>query len=101
MYYIVYGPLYLLSLLPLRVLYLFSDFAYFILYYITGYRKKIVHQNLLIAFPEKTEAERKRIAKQFYLNFTDNFIETVKLISAGKRFLERHFIIDLQIFNDL
>jgi KDO2-lipid IV(A) lauroyltransferase len=101
MYYIVYGLLYLLSLLPLRVLYLFSDFAYFILYYITGYRKKIVHQNLLIAFPEKTEAERKKITKQFYLNFTDNFIETVKLISAGKKFLEKHFSIDLQVFNDL
>ena len=28
MYYVVYGPLYLLSLLPLRILYLFSDLAY-------------------------------------------------------------------------
>ena len=35
--------------------------------------------NLLIAFPEKTEKERLKIAKQFYLNFVDTFIESIKL----------------------
>lgn len=101
MYYIVYGLLYLLSLLPLRVLYLLSDFAYFLVYYVAGYRKKVVLDNLSIAFPEKTEEERKRIAKKFYRNFTDNFIETIKLLSAGKRFIRKHFTVDTQIFYEL
>jgi len=101
MYYLVYGLLYLLSLLPLRILYLLSDFSYFIVYHVAGYRKKIVFQNLSIAFPEKSEIEKTTIAKNFYRNFTDNFIETIKLISAGEKFIRDHFIIDQQLFNKL
>src|SRR5215203_4386514 len=92
MYTIVYGLLYLLSLLPLKVLYLLSDFAYFILYHIAGYRKKVVFQNLTIAFPNKEEEEKIEIAKKFYHNFTDTFIETIKLISGDKNFVDRHFV---------
>jgi Kdo2-lipid IVA lauroyltransferase/acyltransferase len=101
MYYVVYGLLYLLSLLPLRVLYLLSDFVYFLVYYLAGYRKKVVFQNLSIAFPEKSQQERERIARKFYRNFTDNFIETIKLLSAGKRFITKHFIIDTRLFYEL
>jgi KDO2-lipid IV(A) lauroyltransferase len=77
MYYVVYGILYLLSLLPMRVLYLFSDFAYFMVYRVVGYRKDVVLQNLSIAFPNKTEEDRLEIARGFYKNFTDTLIETV------------------------
>jgi KDO2-lipid IV(A) lauroyltransferase len=91
MYYVVYGILYLVSLLPIGVLFLLSDLAYFIIYHGIGYRKKIVLQNLAVAFPDKTHEERVRIAKRFYLNFTDNFIETIKFISAGNNWFKRHF----------
>jgi KDO2-lipid IV(A) lauroyltransferase len=91
MYYLVFGFLYLLSLLPLSILYLFSDGVYVLVYYILGYRKKVVRQNLSIAFPEKTEKERKKIEKQFYKNFIDNFIETLKLLSGGPKFAVKHF----------
>jgi Kdo2-lipid IVA lauroyltransferase/acyltransferase len=101
MYYIVYGLLYLVSLLPLRVLYLFSDFAFFIVYHVAGYRKKVVFDNLAIAFPEKTPSERKQIAKKFYRNFTDNFIETIKLLSTGKKFLRKHYVCDTRLFDEL
>jgi KDO2-lipid IV(A) lauroyltransferase len=101
MYYVVYGVLYLLSLLPLRVLYLISDFTYFIIYHLASYRKKVVLNNLTIAFPEKTEKEREQIAKKFYKNFTDNFIETVKFISAGKKFLRKHYVCDTSLFEEL
>jgi KDO2-lipid IV(A) lauroyltransferase len=97
MYHLVYGILYLFSLLPLPVLYLFSDLAYFIVYYIMGYRKDVVLQNLEIAFPEKTAAQRTLIAKDFYHNFTDTFIETIKFISAGHGFFDRHFKADFSI----
>jgi KDO2-lipid IV(A) lauroyltransferase len=97
MYYLVYGLLYLVSLLPLRVLYLFSDTAYFILYYVVGYRKAVVMANLAQAFPQKTLEERKRIARKFYRNFSDNFIEFIKLISAKQSFIERHFTGDYSL----
>jgi len=101
MYYILYGIFYLISLLPLRVLYLLSDLAYFIIYHIAGYRRKVVMQNLAIAFPEKTEQERTIIAKKFYRNLTDTFIETIKLVSAGKKFLDKHFTGDKSLFEKL
>ena len=69
MYKLVHALLYLLSLLPLRVLYLLSDFFYFIIYRVAGYRKKVVLANLDIAFPEKPADEKKEIAKRFYKNF--------------------------------
>jgi Kdo2-lipid IVA lauroyltransferase/acyltransferase len=81
MYYIIYGFLYLVSLIPLVILHFFSDVIALFLYYVVAYRKKIVLGNLQIAFPEKTEAERKTIAKRFYRNFTDTFIETIKFLS--------------------
>jgi KDO2-lipid IV(A) lauroyltransferase len=91
MYYIIYPLLYLLSLLPWRVLYFLSDGVYVIVYYILGYRKEVVMKNLRIAFPEKTENERVSIAKEFYHNFTDTFIETIKLLSVGdKEFAKRY-----------
>ena len=84
MYYFLYGTLYLISLLPFFILYRLSDLAFFVLFYISGYRKKIVYDNLNIAFPEKSSEEKKKIAKQFYRNLTDTFIETLKLLSMSE-----------------
>ena len=94
MYRIVYGLLYLLSMLPLRILYIISDGIYILVYHILGYRKRVVRNNLAIAFPEKTPEERSRIEKQFYKNFIDNFIETLKLLSGGSSFAAEHFDAD-------
>lgn len=94
MYYLVYGLLYGISLLPTRILYGFSDAAALLLYAVARYRRKIVMDNLRIAFPEKTEAQRLAIAKEFYRNFTDSFVETIKLLSARSAWLEKHFVID-------
>ena len=94
MYHFVYGFLYLLSLLPMWLLYGISDVIAFFLFTVMRYRRTIVLSNLAIAFPEKPEKERLRIAKRFYRNFTDNFIETLKLLSAGPDFLQERFVID-------
>ena len=94
MYYVVYALAYLFSLLPLRALYGLSDFLRIFLYYIIPYRKKLVFSNLAIAFPEKTLAEREKIARDFYRNFIDHFLETLKLLSVNKKFLQKHFTID-------
>lgn len=84
-----YGVFYLLSLLPWKVLYFIGDCFYGLVYYIIGYRKEVVMNNLSIAFPEKTEQEKKRIAKDFYHKFIDTFIETIKLLSVSKETLKK------------
>ncbi len=101
MYYLLYTILYLMSLLPFRMLYVLSDVAFFILYHIVGYRKKIVYNNLDIAFPEKTPAEKKVIMKKFYRNLTDTFIETIKLLSISDRTFDKHISIDVKALNAL
>lgn len=101
MYYIVFGFLYLLSLLPFRVLYIFSDGIAFIVYHIIRYRRDVVANNLSIAFPEKSEAERKKIEKDFYKGFIDNFIETIKLFSMSAKELEKRFVGNFEVVNDL
>jgi Kdo2-lipid IVA lauroyltransferase/acyltransferase len=99
MYYILYSFLYLISLLPLRVLYFISDGIYFLIYYIIGYRKKVVLNNIVIAFPEKTEKERIRIAKNFYHKFIDSLIETLKLLSASDSFFKKRFTADWNLID--
>ncbi|MGB4291375.1 MAG: lysophospholipid acyltransferase family protein [Bacteroidales bacterium] len=69
----------IITLLPLRLLYLFSDFLFLLLYYFPGYRRKIVQTNLRNAFPEKSEAERRIIERKFYRHFADLFVEILKL----------------------
>ena len=101
MYYLFYGFLYVVSLLPMRVLYLVSDGIYAIIYYIIGYRRKIVMDNLRQAFPEKSEAERIRIAKKFYHNFIDSFVEVIKLISASETWLHKRFTVDVRALDEV
>ena len=85
MYYIIYPLLWLISLLPFRVLYVFSDAIYFLVFHVFAYRKAVVLSNLRIAFPNKTEAERIVIAKQFYHNMIDTFVESIKCITLSKK----------------
>ena len=102
MYYLIYGFLYLLSLIPWRVMYVISDLLYALMYYVIRYRKEVVFKNLSIAFPEKTEQERIKIAKEFYRNFTDTFIETIKLLSISTKNFEKRFTCnDIHVLNDL
>ncbi len=91
MYRVLYGVLYLLSLLPMWLLYLIADLCFLIIYYVIGYRKEVVANNLRIAFPAKTDAERKAIERRFYRNFTDSFLETIKAFSASEAFIKKRF----------
>ena len=101
MYYIIYGFLYLLSLLPFPVIYLLSDFIYFLMYYVFGYRKETVAKNLRIAFPEKTDEEIKKISKRVFHNLTDTFIEIIKFISMSDKTFEKRCHGDFSVIEDL
>jgi KDO2-lipid IV(A) lauroyltransferase len=95
MYYFVFALLYLLSLLPLPLLYLVSDFFYVLLYHIIRYRRAVVAANLLIAFPEKSPAERKTIEKEYFRHFCDNWIESIKLLSIPETAIRKRVTADL------
>ena len=86
------------SKLPFFVLYGISDFAYFMIYQVVGYRKKVVFENLRNSFSGKSEAEIKKIAKDFYKHIADLFIEFLKGYSiSNKEISERVKIINLEI----
>ncbi|USE36522.1 lysophospholipid acyltransferase family protein [Endozoicomonas sp. SCSIO W0465] len=68
----------IISYLPFFLIYRLGWFVYFSLYYLFGYRRDVVCRNIRQAFPEKSEKEIKRLAKQFYRHFADLFMEVVK-----------------------
>ena len=86
--------LYLISLIPLRILYILSDICAFLLYYIFKYRRKVVSQNIAKSFNYLNDKEKVGIEKQFYKNFCDNFIETIKLLSMSEKELQSHITAD-------
>jgi KDO2-lipid IV(A) lauroyltransferase len=92
-FYLFYGFVWLLSKLPMRFLYVLSDFMYFLIFYLFGYRKKVVFSNLRKAFPEKSEKEILTIAKKFYVHFCDLIFEVFKLTTLSKKEQLRHVTI--------
>lgn len=101
MYYIIYPLFYALSLLPWRIMYFISDGIYALVYYVFGYRKAVVMSNLDIAFPEKTKEQKVRIAKDFYHNFIDTFIETIKLLSISPAEFDKRCIVNCDAVNEI
>ena len=101
-YYIFYGINWILSLLPLRILYLFSDLVYFILYYIFSYRRKVVSINLKNSFPEKTDEELKIIEKKFYRHLADLMVEILKMTHmSSKEQIKRFSYTNLEVIDRL
>ncbi|MBK8712704.1 MAG: lipid A biosynthesis acyltransferase [Niastella sp.] len=101
MYYLIYGILYLFSLLPFFILYGISNVLSFLLYRILGYRREVVLQNLRIAFPDKTEQQLKAIARKFYRNLVDTFLESIKLLSLPAGRFDKRAVIDISKINEI
>ena len=97
MYFLLYG----ISLMPMSVLYGLSNLLAYVAFSGIGYRKEIVLSNLSIAFPEKSDLDRKKIEKAFYHQFVDTFIEAIKLISMSEKEFSRRFSIDIEVLNNL
>lgn len=88
---LVYPVLWCISILPFPLLYLFSDFTYLIVYYAIGYRKNTVRQNLALAFPEKTEKERRAIERKSYRHLCDMFLEMIKTLTISETSIKKRF----------
>ena len=84
-YYLLYSIVWLISLLPLKILYFVSDGIYLIAYHVVKYRRQVVRDNLSSAFPEKSAEELLKIEKDFYHFFADYIVETIKLCSISKK----------------
>jgi len=77
--------LYLISLLPFWFLYILSDIAFVIIYYIVHYRRDVVQQNLRNSFPEKTDQERRDIERKYYRYLAELIVETIKMITVSEK----------------
>lgn len=99
LFYIILKPL---SYFPLGLLYFFSNIVYFLAFNFVRYRRKVVRNNLLTAFPNKSEAELKEIEKGFYKHFIDFIFESIKAVSiSSKEVLKRTSIKNPELLDRL
>ncbi len=90
-YRLVYPILWVISILPWRLFYIFSTGVYGFTYHIIGYRKKAVTENLMLVFPKKSKKEIYKIRKRFYKHMCDMFLEMVKTMSISEKELSKRF----------
>jgi len=91
LYIVLYPILFLISILPFRLLYIFSDCVYILVYRIIGYRKKTVRENLALALPHLSEKERLLIEKKSYKHLCDMFLEMIKTMTISVKEIEKRF----------
>lgn len=101
-YLLAYPLIWGISILPFRLLYIFSDIVYFFVYKIIGYRRKTVHENLALAFPELTDKERLVIEKKFYHHMCDMFLEMIKTMNISKEEICKRFVFkNIDVYKDI
>jgi KDO2-lipid IV(A) lauroyltransferase len=99
-FYIALPFIYSVSYLPFSILYLISDFLYLGVYYIIGYRKNVVRQNLQRSFPEKSVDELLKIEKGFYKYIVDFFLEMLKCVTISQKELKKRWSIENDLILD-
>ncbi|RTQ45336.1 lauroyl acyltransferase [Hymenobacter gummosus] len=72
-----------LAHLPLPVLHRLADALYLLMRFVLRYRQRVVLQNLRNSFPEKPEAEIRRLQHGFYRHFADVIVEILKLAAIS------------------
>ena len=92
-YLLAYPFLYIVSILPFRLLYILSDCLYVLGYYIIGYRKKVVRKNIALALPHLSNKERLSIEKKSYKHLFDMFLEMIKTMNITDKEIEERFVI--------
>ncbi len=101
-YILVYPLIWLISILPFRILYFISDGIFILIYYVIGYRKKVVLYNLKLAFPKKTNKELITIQKKFYHHFVDMFMEMIKSFTISKEEVyKRYKYTNVELLNEM
>lgn len=100
-YILLRFSVFLFGLVPFWKLYLLSNWTKFLLYNVVGHRKKVVKENLKLAFPEKKEEERLQISRAFYKNLADVMLETMKGFSLSEATLKKRYrFVNPEIFDE-
>lgn len=100
-YYLVYGLLWLISLLPFWLLYIVSDVLAWFVHSVIRYRRRVVRGNLTSSFPWLTDKELRRIERGFYRFLSDYAVETIKICSiSNKTMFKRMKMVNLDIANE-
>ncbi len=93
--------LWIISILPFRIFYWLSDCIYVLVYYIVGYRKKTVRENLALALPHLSDKERLEIEKKSYHHLCDMFLEMVKTMTISSEEMNKRFkITNLEVIKE-
>lgn len=90
-YILIYPILYIISILPFRALYLLSDMVFVFVFYVFGYRRKVVKNNLELVFPEKSSKEIKSIEKKFYKHLCDMLVESIKSMTISEATMKKRY----------
>ena len=102
LYIFLYPILWCISMLPFRILYIVSDGVYLLTYYIIGYRKKTVRENLALALPHLSEKERLVIEKKSFRHMCDVFLEMIKTLTISKSEMDKRYVFNnLEVYSDL
>lgn len=98
-YYLIVRPL---SMLPLFILYRFSDLFYLLLISIFPYRKTVINENIRRSFPQMGELEQSAIRKKFYRHFADILIEGIANLSMSQSVLSKRFkVINPEVMQEM
>ncbi|NME69709.1 lysophospholipid acyltransferase family protein [Flammeovirga aprica] len=99
---IKFFPFYLLSILPIQLLFILSDITYIVIYKCIKYRKDVVSENLKKAFPEKSKQELLNIEKKFYKHFCDLMFESIKTLTINEKSIQKRFQLqNTELIDDL
>jgi KDO2-lipid IV(A) lauroyltransferase len=83
--------LFIISYLPVRILYVLFYPFYIVICYIIKYRKEVTLKNLTLSFPEKSHKEILTLYKQYQKHLTDLGAEMVKMLSISKKNAEKRY----------
>ncbi|RPI46117.1 MAG: lipid A biosynthesis acyltransferase [Bacteroidetes bacterium] len=89
-YILTYAVIWLLHLLPGRLLYLFSDFLYLLICFVVRYRRSVVLDNLAQAFPGYTRNQVRQTARKFYRHLADLILESSVAHFYSRRRVMKH-----------
>ena len=99
---LVYPLIWFISILPFRILYVFSDMVYVLVYHVIGYRKKVVRKNIAMALPHLSEKERLNIEKKSYHHLCDMFLEMMKTMTISEKEMNKRFVFtNLELYTAL
>ncbi|WP_299886185.1 lysophospholipid acyltransferase family protein [uncultured Lacinutrix sp.] len=101
-YILIYPFLWLISILPFRLLYAFSDFVFIIIFRVFKYRKKVVKQNLRLVYPEKSNEDIEEITRKFYHHLCDMIFESIKSMTISEAEMKKRYVFtNLDVIHDI